>query len=345
MQKSNRIALFSILLFTLIIVAFAALFFIPTSAYFIKQNFVVPFKGRPAGEVNPQLNSSKQVFWDIFTTQDYEKIDPTIEIMTADYFKDPNDPEQSLLLGLTHYWKANERYRDKNFPATIIDSLMNANFYLEKSLEQRPADSRIYGWNGAALFSLGIGFRDQKLISKGYNSLLEGIRINPHYNYNAAAIVMSGLDRDNPYFKEAIDFFWKNIDVCIDQKIDRQNPDIAPFFPKTFPTNDYKFCWNTAKAPYSFEGRYLFMGDALVKNGQPEIAKKIYAFAKVSPTYKDWHFKNLLQERIDKADQYAQMYLSTEKEIREQIPFAKNSSYACVLCHVELHKKYEHKDY
>lgn len=301
-------------------------------------------KGRPAGTKNPTFTPAKQKFWDIFTTQSYEQIPQTLQALTTDYFKDPNDAELSLLIGLTHYWFANERYRDKNFSPLIINSLMNANFYLEKSIEQNPKDNRIYGWNGAAIFSLGIAFKDQKFIEKGYNSLLEGIRVNPHYNYNAAGIVMSGLDRDHPYFQEAIQFFWKNIDVCIDQKMDRQNPDITNFFPKQFPTNDYKFCWNTAKAPFSFEGRYLFMGDALVKNGQPEIARKIYAFSKVSPTYNEWHFKDLLEERIKNADQYAQMYLSTEKEIRDQIPFAKNSAYACVLCHVDK-KAYTHTNY
>lgn len=316
----------------------------PQFLYLLKQNIYTVAKGRPQGTEQPPFTEAKQKFWNVFTTQDYKQINTTLEILTADYFKDPNDAELALLIGLTHYWYANERYRDKNFSPLIINSLMNANFYLQKSLDQNSQDNRIYGWNGAAMFSLGIAFKDPKFIELGYNSLIEGIRINPHYNYNAAAIVMSGLDRDHPYFKQAIDFFWKNIDVCIDQKMNRQNPDIAPFFPKQFPRNDYKFCWNTPKAPFSFEGRYLFMGDALVKNGQPELAKKIYAFSKVSPTYKDWHFKDVLEERIQKADQHAQMYLSTEKEIRSQIPFAKNSSFACVLCHVDK-KRYQHTAY
>lgn len=308
--------------------------------YFIKQNIIINIHSRNNGQINDQLKKSKNQFWKLFTNQTYNEIPNLINTLTTDFYKDSNDPELSLLIGLTHYWYANERYRDPKFLPEIINFLISANFYLEKSLEQNQKDDRIYGWNGAALFSLGLAFKDKKLVDKGYNSLIEGIRRNPHYNYNAAAIVLSGLDRDHPLFKESIHFFWKNIDVCINQKMDRQNPDIKPHFPKVFPSDNYKFCWNTDKAPYSFEGRYLFMGDALVKNGQPDIAKKVYAFSKVSPSYNNWYFKNILEERILNADKYAQMYLSSEKEIREQVPFAKNSSFSCVLCHVDKTKAY-----
>ena len=41
---------------------------------------------------------------------------------------------------------------------------------------------------------------------------------------------MSLKDYTDPRFAEALEMQWENIDVCIDAKVDRKNPDLSQYF-------------------------------------------------------------------------------------------------------------------
>ena len=41
---------------------------------------------------------------------------------------------------------------------------------------------------------------------------------------------MSSKEHSDPKFREAVDMQWENIDKCIDDTIDRGNPDLTHYF-------------------------------------------------------------------------------------------------------------------
>ena len=50
-------------------------------------------------------------------------------------------------------------------------------------------------------------------------------------------------------------------------------------------------CWNSWIAPYNLQGFFRNFGDMLVKEGKPEIARKIYQTAMDHPDFETWPYK------------------------------------------------------
>jgi hypothetical protein len=94
-----------------------------------------------------------------------------------------------------------------------------------------------------------------------------------------------------------------------------------------------RVCWNSRIAPHNFEGFFLNMGDMLVKNGEVEPARKIYAIAKLSKGYESWSYKSLLEERIAQADERAGQFHAPDPTHHPEIMF--NSAHACTVCHAQ----------
>ncbi len=44
---------------------------------------------------------------------------------------------------------------------------------------------------------------------------------------------MSRLPVDSDKFREALDMQWRNVDVCAEEKVDRENPDYARYMAKS----------------------------------------------------------------------------------------------------------------
>jgi len=75
------------------------------------------------------------------------------------------------------------------------------------------------------------------------------------------------------------------------------------------------------------------MGDMLVKKGEVEPARKIYAIAKLSKGYESWQYKALLEERIDQAEERAKQFQVPDAKHHPEIMF--NSAYSCTACHAK----------
>jgi len=89
-------------------------------------------------------------------------------------------------------------------------------------------------------------------------------------------------------------------------------------------------CQNPPSAPHNIEGFLLHMGDILVKKGDVETGREIYALAKAAPTYSSWPYGNILDMRIHQAGARAQAFASGVQPPPE-LMF--QSPYACVGCH------------
>ena len=74
------------------------------------------------------------------------------------------------------------------------------------------------------------------------------------------------------------------------------------------------------------------MGDMLMKAGDPQTARKIYANARLSSTYGSWPFREALERRM--ADAGAKVAVSAGGGAAANAsPMMLGSAYACAGCH------------
>src|SRR5262249_21127914 len=155
--------------------------------------------------------------------------------------------------------------------------------YFEEAVRLNPRDARYLGFYGAMLLSEGTIFKDEKLRRRGYFSLKDSIEAFPEFDYFTAGYVMAALPVDSPRFKEAVEYQWLKLDVCVGETIDRANPDYRRFMHLETKDGPKRVCWNSWIAPHNFEGFFLNFGDMLVKAGELDRAVSMYANAKLTP--------------------------------------------------------------
>jgi hypothetical protein len=93
-------------------------------------------------------------------------------------------------------------------------------------------------------------------------------------------------------------------------------------------------CWNSWIAPHNFEGFFMNMGDMLVKAGEWQTAQIIYADAKLSATYDQWKFRDVLEERIAAAQVNVTVFNESAPgadKSRQRMMIA--TPFACMACH------------
>lgn len=87
--------------------------------------------------------------------------------------------------------------------------------------------------------------------------------------------------KDSATYKKALDSLWRGLDACVDGTIDRTNPDVGPYLSIQTSVGRKKAYWSEGNlAPHIFEGYMLNLDNGLVKTGQVDIARIVYANAK-----------------------------------------------------------------
>ncbi len=295
--------------------------------------FAVRFAPEKVSETSHTALSQNAIstFWNNFHAGRYDQIPDTLKLLTAAYLENPRDPVVSLLLAHTHLWKLSERPRPDTDP-TITGHLILAERYFTEAYRLNPKDHRILGWLGGVKLALGkIIHQDEKLTREGYFMLQDGISRFPEFNYFTAGFVMSTLPATHARHQEGLEYQWKNLDICVGEKIDRNYPDYRRFMALETTSGPRRVCWNSEIAPHNFEGFFLNMGDMLIKNGEAEKAKAIYSIARLSKEYASWKYRSLLEERIEEADERASLFREASPKRTPEMMF--DSSYSCRACH------------
>jgi hypothetical protein len=197
---------------------------------------------------------------------------------------------------------------------------------------------RILGFFGVSMMAEGRIHADEKLATRGYFTAKEAVRQWPEFNNVTLGYVLSNEPYDSKLFREALEWQWQAMDLCLGQKIDRANPAIARYVVlearETEPRRK-RACWNSAIAPHNVEGFYLNMGDMLVKSGDWQTAVKIYANANSAGEYSAWPHRAVLEECIATAqanvELFRRRYPATEPIAAPTVMF--NSKLSCMACH------------
>ena len=94
-------------------------------------------------------------------------------------------------------------------------------------------------------------------------------------------------------------------------------------------------CWNSWIAPYNLQGFFLNFGDMLVKEGKPEIARKIYQTAMDHPDFETLPYKEYLIRRIENADRNVEKFRANNNpsaDVNDSTIMIK-TTFGCMGCH------------
>jgi hypothetical protein len=274
------------------------------------------------------------LMWKALRGGDYERIPLVLTALTGAYLENPNDATTAAHVGFVRMWRLAERARLKSVPPTIADDAVIARRYFQEAVALNPADARFLGFLGSAMLAEGSIHRDDRVIRQGYFTLRDAIKAWPEFNLFTAGYSMSRRPAESPQFQEALEWQWRNVDACANRKMDRKDPDFTKYDMATLVQADPRACGNSVNAPHNWEGFFLNLGDMLVKAGEWQTGQKAYANARLSPDYASWKFRDVLEERITRAQ--ANVALFNEPDRRNEkrkVSIMVNSAFSCVACH------------
>jgi len=307
--------------------------FMTGCAYFAVQSAPEKLPSTTRGNAAEQADA---LFWKTLHDGQYDQIPAVMNALTAAYLSNPHDAITAAHIGWMHAWRLVERARMAEIPATITDHAIMSRRYFEEAVRLNPTEPRYMGFYASMLLAEGAIHKDEKLTRKGYFMMLDAIKAFPEFNYFTAGYVMSDGPHDSKRFKEGLAYQWLNLDVCVGEKVDRQNPDYQKYMHLETKEGPKRVCWNSWIAPHNLEGFFLNMGDMLAKSGDWQTAQKIYANARLSTDYAQWKFRDVLEERIAQAKANAAMFNAPPDTTgRIARPIMIQSAFACVGCHQE----------
>jgi hypothetical protein len=288
----------------------------------------------PRVSVAPQATQAKAAFVAALEGGRYEQLPAVTDALTAAYLADPRDPTLALYVAHAHFWRVAERARDPDLKPTVTDHLLIAEGYFRQAQKLDPSDARIEGWLGGVELALGKLHADERWLRQGYFTLEDGVSAFPEFNEFSKSYSLSVLPRDSPRFAEALDAMWASVEACSARGIDHAKPDYRPYF---LPSANApragreRVCHNGPKAPHNFEGFFLHNGDLLVKAGQPAAAKLMYENARLEPSFAEWSFRELLEQRIRTAEERARAFAGSDPHGWPEMMVASRAS--CTGCH------------
>jgi hypothetical protein len=290
-----------------------------------------PTKKQTAGRT-AAAQKADDLFWQTLHAGEYEKIPPVLDALQAAFVENPDDAVTTAHIGWAHVWRLTERARHDAISPTITEDAVLSRRYFEEAARLNPRDARYLGFYGAMLLSEGTIFKDEKLRRRGYFTLRDSIKAFPEFNYFTAGYAMAALPVDSPRFKEAIDYQWLNLDVCVGEKISRSSPDYRKYMHLETKEGPKRVCWNSWIAPHNFEGFFLNFGDMLVKAGEPTLAVAMYANAKLTPDYASWPYRDALEDRMRNATRYTSPFRQVQPSGTEP-RIMSLTQFNCMGCH------------
>jgi tetratricopeptide (TPR) repeat protein len=281
-------------------------------------------------------------FWEIYHGNRYGDI-PEAQAQLEEALQfDPNNATLHALLGATHFWHVGEATRDpKPNQNVLLQDMPTAVRLFERALDldyysTHQAgyinDDHLPGYLGITTVHAGQQNNDPALIAKGDQLLDYAVYQFPEFNNFNRWAAHNTDPKDSDTYKKALDSLWQALDNCVGGSIDRINPDLGPYLHLQTSVGRKKACWSEGTlAPHSMEGFMLNFGNGLVKAGQVETAKVIYANAKYAVNYAQWPYRAQL-EAVAASDLYARAALYADTNALNDPPLGVPNR-GCSYCH------------
>lgn len=320
--------------FLAIVGVLASLALAAAAAYVYRSSIAVALAPEKSADTSQSelAKSANAKFWDAFHGGRYDDIPVVLEALTAAYLQNPRDTEAAAHIAFTHVWALNEGARRETRSATATDGIVLSRKFFAEASRLAPEDQRYKGFLAGMELAEGSVHGDEKLSRRGYFNLMEAIEGWPEFNLFTAGYVLSRLPHTDEKFAQAVDYQWQDLDACAGEAVDRRTAKYDQYMAKETTTGVKRACWNSWIAPHNFEGFFLNMGDMLVKQGDPALARLVYANARLSKTYASWPFKSVLEDRMAQAEQNVELFRSAPPGEKTRTIMIK-STFACVACH------------
>jgi hypothetical protein len=133
------------------------------------------------------------------------------------------------------FWKTFHRGEYQNI-SNALEVLTPAYVQIRRNFQEAvkldPSEARYRGFLAGHILAEGNLHKDEQLTRQGYFMLLDSIEAWPEFNLFTGGYVMSRLPPDSPRFREGLEWQWRTLDECIEEKIDRANPDYSRYMSK-----------------------------------------------------------------------------------------------------------------
>ena len=305
------------------------------------------FSGLPTDDGDHQADKEAsraaiERFWSVYHGNEYSAI-PQVQAQLQDAIeRDPDNPTLYALLGATHFWHYGEYKRDSNLNLSVLQQdLPNAVGLFGQALEldyysKHPIgyinDDHLPGYLGITTVHLGQQNRDPSLIAKGDQMLDFAVYQFPEFNNFNRWAAHNTDPKDSDSYKKALDSLWQALDACAGATVDRSNPDLKPYLYLQTAVGRKKACWSEGTiAPYSYEGFMFNLANGLVKAGQVDAARVMYANAKYADNYSTWPYRSYLEEVVN-SDLNARAALYADNNAANDPPLGVPNR-GCSYCH------------
>ncbi len=281
-------------------------------------------------------------FWAAYHGNDYQAIPQIQEELQRAINGDPDNPTLYALLGATHFWHVGEAARDTvPHDPTLAQDMPNAVDFFGKALQLDYYtkhligyinDDHLPGYLGITTFHLGQQYNDPALLEKGDQWLDFAVYQFPEFNNFNRWAAHNADPKDSDTYKKALESLWGGLDSCVGGPVDRANPDLRPYFDLLTSVGRKKACWWEGDlAPYSFEGYLLNLGNGLIKAGQVETAKMVFANIKYAGNYQTWPYRRYFEQELN-SDLYARAALYADDNSANDPPLSIPNR-SCSYCH------------
>ena len=284
-------------------------------------------------------------FWAIYHGNDYAAI-PKAQAQLQDAIgHDPKNPTLYALLGATYFWHFGEYTRDPNLDVKALQQdIPTAVGLFGKALELDyygqhligyVNDDHLPGYLGITTVHAGQLSGNTDLIAKGDEMLDFAAYQFPEFNNFNRWAAHNTYFKDTDSYKKALNSLWQALDSCVGGTVDRANPDLKQYLSLETAVGRKKACWSAGEiAPYSFEGFMFNMGNGLVKAGQIDAAKVMYANAKYASNYSTWPYRKYLED-VASSDLYARAALYADGNSQNDPPLGVPNR-GCSYCHATV---------
>lgn len=305
------------------------------------------FSGRFGEDGGPGKASQSAIdrFWQVYHGNNYAAI-PQVEAQLENAIRlDHDNPTLYALLGAAHFWHFGEYQRDPHADIGALgQDITTAVGLFGQALEldyydQHPIgyinDDHLPGYLGITTVHLGQVAHNPGLIAKGDQMLDFAVYQFPEFNNFNRWAAHNTDQKDTETYKKALDSLWQALDACVGATIDRTNPDLGPYMKLQTAVGRKKACWSEGTiAPHSFEGFVLNLGNGLVKTGQVQAAKVMYANAKYADNYGSWPYRSYL-EQVANSDLNARAALYADADTGND-PSLGVPNRGCSYCHATV---------
>lgn len=264
------------------------------------------YSASPADARNGSANAAIERFWAIYHGNDYEAISEVQAQLEAAIRLNPNNPVLYALLGATHFWHVGEAARDskpntavlqQDMPtaARLFQTALDLDYYSPHPIGY-VNDDHLLGYLGITTVHVGQMSGARNLIAKGDEILEQAVYQFPEFNGFNRWAAHNTDPKDSAGYRQALESLWHSIETCVGAPIDRKNPDIRQYMALETSVGRKKACWSQGSiAPHSFEGMMLNLANGLVKAGEIDAARIVYANARYAKNYSSWPYRDVLE--------------------------------------------------